>query len=103
MAGSADLDEGQSDRESDDRQPNGEQRLLLSKLSPAAREIVTLCVFGKLTPDQIAERVGQSVKDVKLAIRNAGETIGKFIRHDDAPNLFSEQFEDAWPGDDHAI
>lgn len=101
--GADDVDEGGPDREASDRQPNGEQRILLSKLSPKIREVVSLCVFYCLTPDQISERLSMPLKDVKLAIRNAGETIGVFLSHDDKPNLFSDQFEQAWPEDDHAI
>lgn len=76
--------------------------MILSKLPAAIRDVVRLCVFECFTPDQIAARLNMATKDVKLAIRNAGKTIEKFMRFDDAPHLFADQFEQAWPEDSHA-
>lgn len=100
--GSGYVNEGHGERESGDRKPNGEQLVILSKLPAAIRDVVRLCVFECFTPDQIAARLNMATKDVKLAIRNAGKTIEKFMRFDDAPHLFADQFEQAWPEDSHA-
>lgn len=100
-----DVDEG--DREaSGPRVPTPEQMLIIGQLPASNREIVRLSVFELLTPETIAIRLGLEVKDVKLAIRNAAQTIQKFLAHDDSPeNLFGDIYEepaDEWPPDDHA-
>ncbi|QEL14142.1 sigma-70 family RNA polymerase sigma factor [Limnoglobus roseus] len=48
---------------------------LLANLSPAARAIVEPIVLDGMTPAQVADRIGRSVKDVKLMLRNATKTL----------------------------
>ena len=47
----------------------------LARLNEPTRTVVTLWLTEDVTPDQIAERIGRSVKDVKLMMRNAARDL----------------------------
>jgi DNA-directed RNA polymerase specialized sigma24 family protein len=70
------------------REPNDYQQSLLAKLDEPARSIVRCVVFGCDKPDDVAERFGIELKDVKLHIRNASRTLGKVVDFDDGDSLF---------------
>lgn len=94
-------DAEESTGEIDTRTPNAEQALLLSTLPESSREIVRLAVFERMAPDQIAAFLHLPVKDVKLQIRNAGQSLTSFIERDESPNnLFAEVYP-AEPNEGH--
>lgn len=86
--------------------PTADEERMLRVLDEPARTIVRMVVFEGLSPDQVAlQMAGQpyyvkvkgrtvkrtvgEVKDVKLIIRNSVEALGKYMKAEDAANLFT--------------
>lgn len=55
--------------------PNKAELRTLRSIKEPARSIVRMVIFGDLTPDQVAVQLGMEVKDVKLHLRNAAESM----------------------------
>lgn len=73
-----------------------DEERIIGELKPEAVRIVTLIVSEKLTPEQVAERVGRTVKDVKLIIRNAAPKLMAAANRQSGGAIWDAVPEEAW-------
>lgn len=83
------VEEQDCDGDAEAYSPNEAEERMLRTLDEPARTVVRLIVFDGLRPEQVAAQLGMEVKDVKLVMRNSAEKLGKYLKNESEPSLWS--------------